>query len=381
VRLAIISHALLEEEHLKNVTALGRIPGNEALAVVPSQGPVTLSHGVRAAARADVQALQSWWLRGQIVFWPPALRVHDFRPDLVHVDYPPWSLTFWQAALAARLARPRAALVCTVKKNTYRRYSGPIGWSKAIVAAAGFRIADGVEFSSAVAQDAIFDRFPSVRALPSAVLTHQAVDVTLFAPGARERPARGPFLVGYAGRMDADKALDILVHAAQEVRQRLDADVRVVVMGTGPDADDLKHRAKDVTWLRVLAPVPMREVAAFLRTLDLFVLPSRVRLDHEEHDAHALLQAAACGVPSIATASGINPEIVAAGVGLLVEPDDVDALAAAMQAIVTDSGLGRELAERSRRAAETHFAIEVVARARMNFYEGVIRGRRRRNAS
>jgi glycosyltransferase involved in cell wall biosynthesis len=125
----------------------------------------------------------------------------------------------------------------------------------------------------------------------------------------------------------------------------------------------------------------MREVAAFLRTLDLFVLPSRVRLDHEEHDAHALLQAAACGVPSIATASGINPEIVAAGVGLLVEPDDVDALAAAMQAIVTDSGLGRELAERSRRAAETHFAIEVVARARMNFYEGVIRGRRRRNAS
>ena len=381
MRVVVISHAFLEDEHLKNIAALDRMPGTEIRAVVPRRGQVTLFEGVRAADRADVRALASWRPRGQIVFWPPALSVGDFRPDLIHVDYPPWSPAFWQAVMAARFTRPRAALVCTVKKNTYRRYSGPIGLSKAAIASAGFRVADGVEFSSEGARETIFQRFPSVRALPTAVLTHQAVDVTHFAPRTAERPAEGPFLVGYAGRMDGDKALGVLVGATELCRQQLNSDIRLVLMGTGPDEEVLRRRAKDTPWLRVLAPVPMRDVATFLNTLDLFVLPSRVRPDHEEHDAHALLQAAASGLPSIATASGINAEIVASGVGLLVAPEDVNGMAGAIRAIVTDPQLGRELAERSRRAAEKHFAVDVVARARMQFYEQVIISRRRRNAS
>jgi glycogen(starch) synthase len=377
----IISHALLEDEHLKNVAALGRMPGTEVLAVVPRSGQVTLFEGVRAVDRADVRALGSWRPRGQIVFWPPTLRVRDFGPDLIHVDYPPWSPAFWQAAMAARLTRPRATLVCTVKKNTYRRYSGPIGWAKTVIGSIGFRVADGVEFSSEMAREIIFHLFPLVRALPTAVLTHQAVDVTHFAPRTADLRANGPFVIGYAGRIDGRyKALSVLIDATQECRRQLDCDIRVVVIGTGPDADDLRRRSKDMAWLRVLAPVPMKDVAPFLQTLDLFVLPSRVRPDHEEHDAHALLQAAACGVPSIATASGINPEIVARGVGLLVAPDDVDALAGAIRAIVTDRRLGREVSERSRRAAEKHFAVDVVARARLAFYAKVIGRRRRPNA-
>ena len=377
MKVVVISHAFLEEEHLKNVAALGRMPGVQALAVVPRRGQVTLFEGVRAADRADVRALHSWRPGGQIVFWPPALRVRDFGPDLVHVDYPPWCPAFWQAAVAARLTHPRAALVCTVKKNTYRRYAGPIGWTKAVIASMGFRLADGGEFSSKMAQETVFNRFPSVRALSTAVLTHQAVDVTHFAPRTSERPVEGPFLIGYAGRMDGDKALGALIDATQLNRRELDSDIRVVVIGTGPDAADLRRRATDAPWLRVLAPVPMRDMEAFLHTLDLFVLPSRVRPDHEEHDAHALLQAAACGVPSIATASGINPEIVIKGVGLLVAADDVDALAGTIRTVVTDRRLWRELSERSRQAAEEHFAVDVVARARMAFYAQVISRRRR----
>ncbi len=283
--------------------------------------------------------------------------------------------------MAARLTRPRAALVCTVKKNTYHRYSGPIGWAKAAIASMGFRLADGVEFSSEMSRETVFHRFPSVRTLPTAVLTHRAIDVTHFGPRTSERPVDWPFLVGFAGRMDGDKALGVLIDATQTNRRQLDSDIRVVVMGTGPDADDLRRRAKDTPWLRVLAPVPMRDVATFLQTLDLFVLPSRVRPDHEEHDAHALLQAAACGVPSIATASGVNPEIVAHGVGLLVAPDDVDALAGAIRAVVTDRPLCRELSERSRQAAERHFAIYFLSRALISCYAQVSVIRRMSNSN
>lgn len=381
MRVAIISHALLEDEHLKNAGALARISRDKVVAVVPRRGQVTLFEGVRAAVREDVRGLRSWRVLGQTIFWPPALGIRNFSADLIHVDYPPWSPAFWQAALAARLTRPPASLVCTIKKNTYRRHSGPIAWSKALIAALGFRLSDGVEYSSQLARKTILRRFPSSRKLATAVLTHQAVDVAHFAPAIPERPAGGAYVVGYAGRIDRDKAVGGLVDATERCRSQLDVDIRLVVMGTGPDAEDLSRRAEQLPWLRVFPPVPMTDVAKFLQSLDLFVLPSRVRPDHEEHDAHALLQAAACGVPTIATASGINPEIVARGVGLLVPPDDVCALAEAMHAVLSDPQLRRGLSERARQAAETHFAIELVARARMAFYVEVISQRRRTSAS
>ena len=62
------------------------------------------------------------------------------------------------------------------------------------------------------------------------------------------------------------------------------------------------------------------------------------------------LEAMAAGVPVVATSAGAVPEVVG-DAGVLVPPGDVDALAAALTAVLDDSDLRRQLVERGRERA------------------------------
>lgn len=77
-----------------------------------------------------------------------------------------------------------------------------------------------------------------------------------------------------------------------------------------------------------LGRLPRSGVVEALRSADAFVLSSRA-----ETFGVVLLEALACGVPVIATACGGPQDIVQPGMGLLVPPDDIDAMANAMQTL------------------------------------------------
>ncbi len=108
-----------------------------------------------------------------------------------------------------------------------------------------------------------------------------------------------------------------------------------------PDADlvmvgENKH-AYDVEALRQMPGVHYREytheILAFYRASDVFLLPS-----HTEGMSNALLEAMACGLPSVATRVGAAEVMVAEGEsGLLVDAGDVDGMAQALAALVGDA--------------------------------------------
>jgi len=103
---------------------------------------------------------------------------------------------------------------------------------------------------------------------------------------------------------------------------------------------------------RVVLTGPGDDVDAVLAALDVFALPH-----HEESFPVSLLEAMAAGLPVVATESGGARECVLPGeTGLLVPPDDVDALADAITVLLRDPALRRRYGEASRRRVEEHFS-------------------------
>jgi len=126
-------------------------------------------------------------------------------------------------------------------------------------------------------------------------------------------------------RLTGWKGVDGLIQALPAL-----PDVGLVVVGDGPLYAELVALAQALgveTRVRFVGTVPGEQVPAYLRACDVFVLNSTY-----EGLPHVLLEAAAAGLPVIATAVGGTPEVLQDGpsAGQLVPPGDPDALKAAI---------------------------------------------------
>jgi len=180
-----------------------------------------------------------------------------------------------------------------------------------------------------------------IRRLPGAAakltIVPNGVDPARFAPGPADAGLGDSLgldpavpVVGYFGRLERGKGVDVLVDAATRLHGKLPATAFLFV-GEGPLGETLMARA-------AAAGLPARftgqrdDVAALLRLCAVVVLPSR-----QEAFGRILIEAMAAGVPVVATAVGGIPEVCVDGVtGLLVPPEDPDALAVAIALTLTD---------------------------------------------
>ncbi|MDN5872257.1 MAG: glycosyltransferase, partial [Nitrococcus sp.] len=109
-----------------------------------------------------------------------------------------------------------------------------------------------------------------------------------------------------------------------------------------------------------------------LPNLELVVHPAR-----REGLGVALLQAAACGVPTVACRAGGIPEAVRDGEnGLLVEPGDTGALASAVNRLLAEPALARRYGAAGRVLVQRAFSIEAMVRGNLAVYAKISAGRR-----
>ena len=95
----------------------------------------------------------------------------------------------------------------------------------------------------------------------------------------------------------------------------------------------------------------------------------------------AAVEALAAARPIIATETGGTPEVVLDGqTGLLVQPNDSAALAAAMHRVLSDPALARRLGTNGRRFVEQHFDVRVQIERTMALYRELTTRETRRSA-
>lgn len=149
--------------------------------------------------------------------------------------------------------------------------------------------------------------------------------------------------------------------------------LHVVFFGQGPLAAELKATCATPPLAgRVHLAGFRRDLPHWLGGLDVLVHPADM-----EGLGVSLLQAAAGGVPVIASRAGGLPEAVADGLtGLLVPPGDVPALGAALARLLADPALGRQMGAAGRARILAEFSVEAMVAGNLAVYERVLKDKR-----
>jgi glycosyltransferase involved in cell wall biosynthesis len=293
------------------------------------------------------------------------------RPELI-VSF----LSYFSVLSAARAAAVGARVVFNQQTPmsaflTDADYHWRQPWHRrafSIVTRIGYRFADAIVTTSVGVADDLVTRFAVARDRIHVV--HNPVDSDAILAAAAEPLDRDvqaqwdrPVLVA-AGRLADAKNYPLLVDAMRVLRQRVPA--RLFILGDGERAEAIRARIAscglgDAIVLCGFQKNPWK----FIGRADAFVLTSRY-----EGFGNVIVEALACGVPVVATASAGTREIVRAGTdGLLVEQHEPEAVAAALQRVLCDPAFRSRLAEGARDSAR-RFALPAIASA----YDRVLAG-------
>ncbi len=151
-----------------------------------------------------------------------------------------------------------------------------------------------------------------------------------------------------------EKRHDLLIDAVASLAPRY-PHLRAHFVGDGPLRAVLEQRARDRRVQDRIEFLGHREdVPPLLAAADLFVLPSR-----SEAFPNGVLEAMGAGLPVVACAVGGLLDLVDEGQnGCLVQPDDADALAQAIERLLRDPALAARVAAEGRRRVHERYGFE-----------------------
>jgi phosphatidylinositol alpha-1,6-mannosyltransferase len=177
------------------------------------------------------------------------------------------------------------------------------------------------------------------------------------------------------GRLVEKKGFDTLLRAAGRLAAAGRSFV-VAIGGGGRDRGRLERVAEEARApARFLGRVDDAVMPAVYGAADVFAMLCRNRWLGLEQEGFGIvfLEAAACGIPQLAGASGGAAEAVLDGVsGRVIDPpDDVDAVASALGTLLDDHEARVRMGERARQRAVDEFSYEVLVARLQAAIEGV----------
>lgn len=169
----------------------------------------------------------------------------------------------------------------------------------------------------------------------------------------RELGLEGKRIIISVGRLVHRKGQDRLIESFPVIRSHFN-DAHLLLVGTGPHHDHLKRlvaKLKIHDAVTFVGRIQLADLPLYLSLAEIFAMPSRDRLAGLEVEGLGIvyLEASSCSLPVIVGRSGGAPDALIDGeTGILVDGNDVDAIARSCIALLHDPSRAREMGAKGR---------------------------------
>ena len=197
-------------------------------------------------------------------------------------------------------------------------------------------------------------------------VVENGVETGLFAPGSpvadaalrHELGADGKFLVCYIGTMGMAHGLETLLDAAAQL-QRQNSNAQFLLVGEGAEKERIKTTAQSrgLANVRFLDQQPRENIPAFISASDACLVLLKKTDVFKTVIPTKMLEFMSCARPVILGVEGQARQIIEdAGAGIVIEPENSEALVTAISRLSADRELGTALGQKGREHILQHFS-------------------------
>ena len=293
-------------------------------------------------------------------WWKP---VREFKPDIIHIDEEPWSLSALQFALVGKKSGARVFFYS--KQNILKRLLSPFSMFQRMVFGASNCAVALTEEARRVLREKGYAK--------QIFIVPHGVELKDFYPRdiltLRNRLGLNGLVVGYIGRLTEQKGVIDFVQSLS-ILSRKSVKFQSLIVGSGPYREKVKRTADNLGLnglIKIIPAVPHNEISKYYNCMDILVLPSRTTKNRKEQFGRVLIEAMACGVPVVGSGSGEIPNIIRKTEGgFTFQERNIEDLATKICELLKDEKKRKELGRRGREKVIELYSYEVIAK---QFYE------------
>lgn len=174
------------------------------------------------------------------------------------------------------------------------------------------------------------------------------------------------FLIGAVGRLITEKNYAVLLHSFAQLH-KVHEHIELMIIGSGPEEIPLKKLAEQLQISHKINWLGNRLAHPYYQFFDCYVQPSKT-----EGLSIALLEALSCSLPVIVTGKQKSHEVIQDGLhGIVIEPNDIDALTAALCTYIEQPELRKQYGAAGYQTATERFSMQATAQEYMRLFKQI----------
>ena len=208
---------------------------------------------------------------------------------------------------------------------------------------------------------------------------HNAVDTDTFSPVSEDEQkelkkslgfAPDDFVVLVPRRLVEKNGVIYAVHAMESIR---DSKVKMIIAGDGPERERIMKEAEEDKRIRLAGMAPHGKISSFFKMANVILIPSITSHGIQEATSLAMLEGMSCGKAVVCSDIGGMHEVIKnMENGLLVKEKEPEAMATAIETIISNPGLSSRIGDEARKHVLQNHSYTAHAAKVAQIYRSII---------